>query len=97
MILSTHPLAADELIDGAVYYAREGAVALADDFIAEFERSVALLDEFPALGSVWRGNFRRLPMRRFPYSIIYVVSEETLRVVALAHQWRRPGYWRARV
>ena len=97
MILSTHPLASDELVDGAVYYASEGMVALAEDFISEFERSVTLLTEHPRIGAVLRGKFRRLPLRRFPYSIVYVASENSLRILALAHQRRRPGYWRARV
>jgi len=97
MILSTHPLAADELVDGAVFYASQVTVGLAEDFIAEYERSVALLQAHPQLGPVWRGTFRRLPLRRFPYNIVYCLSGEVLRVVALAHQRRRPGYWRSRV
>ena len=96
MILSTHPLAAEELVDAAVFYAKQATVELAEDFIAEFQRSIALLEAHPRLGSVWRGRFRRLPLRRFPYSIIYCLAGEHLRVVALAHYKRRPGYWRAR-
>jgi plasmid stabilization system protein ParE len=96
MILSTHPLAADELVDGAVFYARQATVELAEDFIAEFEHSAALLQAHPKLGAVWHGRFRRLPLRRFPYSIVYCVFGDVLRVVALAHHKRRPGYWRGR-
>jgi hypothetical protein len=72
MILSTHPLAADELVDGAMFYARQATAELAGDFIAGFERSVALLQPHPKLGPVWRGRFRRLPLRRFPCSIVPV-------------------------
>jgi plasmid stabilization system protein ParE len=94
--VSTHPLAADELVDGAVFYARQATAALAEDFIAEFERSVAMLQAHPKLGRVWAGPFRRLPLRRFPYSIVYAFSADASRVVALAHHKRKPGYWRAR-
>jgi hypothetical protein len=52
MIVSTHPLAEDELVDGAVYYATEGSVRLGEDFIAEFERSIDLLCVHAKLGSV---------------------------------------------
>lgn len=97
MIVSTHPLAGVELVDGARFYAREGTTELGEDFISEFERSVDLLRSHPLLGAVWRGRFRRFPLRRFPYSIVYVTSGEVLRVIALAHQRRRPGYWRGRV
>lgn len=96
MIASTHPLAADEPVDGAVFYAKEASPVLALQFVAEFERSVALLLASPELGALWRGRLRRLPLRRFPYGIVYRVSGDTLRIVALAHQKRRPGYWRGR-
>jgi toxin ParE1/3/4 len=96
VIVSTHPLAEDELVDAAVYYARQGSARLGQDFIGEFERSIDLLRLQPMLGPVWRGPFRRLPIRRFPYSVVYHVSGDMLRIVALAHQRRRPGYWRSR-
>ena len=96
MIVSTHPLAEEELVGGAVYYAKEANAALGEDFIGEFERSIALLRQYPRIGSPWRGGLRRLPMRRFPYSVVYTLSGEVIRVVAVAHQSRRPGYWRGR-
>ena len=97
MIVSTHPLAEEELTSGAVFYANRVNPALGRDFIAEFERSVALLRQYPQIGSPWRGALRRLPIRRFPYSIVYYQSGDVLRIVAMAHQERKPGYWRGRV
>ena len=96
MKVSTHPLAADELVDAAVHYAREGSIALGSDLITEFERCVALLQAHPGLGAVWGGRFRRLPIRRFPYSVVYLWSGDALRIIAIAHQRRRPGYWQDR-
>jgi hypothetical protein len=32
----------------------------------------------------------------FPFSIIYRAWEEEVYLVAIAHQHRRPGYWRRR-
>ena len=97
MIVSAHPLAEQELVDGAVYYSTQGTPELAADFIGEFDRSINILREHPQLGAVWRRKFRRLPMRRFPYNIIYYLSGDILRVIALAHQRRILGYWRRRV
>lgn len=96
MIVSIHPQAEAELVDGASYYAKGANVALGEAFIAEFSRAVELLREHPKLGAHWRGSLRRLPLRRFPYSIVYHESQQTLRIVAIAHQSRRPGYWRGR-
>ena len=85
-----------ELIDGALFYAREANAELGLAFIAEFERSLSVLCSYPRLGPVRRGTTRRIPLRRFPYTIIYQIKPEEVRVIALAHQSRRPGYWRSR-
>ena len=84
-----------ELSDGAVYYAQEGNTELGLAFIAEFERALDLLCAQPQLGALWRGR-RRFPLRRFPYSIIYYLKDNELRVIALAHHRRKPGYWAGR-
>lgn len=96
MISSVSPEAERELIDGAHFYAEEANTELALAFIAEFERAVGMLRAYPRLGPIWRGTTRRFPLRRFPYGIIYQVKPEEVRVIALAHQRRRPGYWRGR-
>lgn len=86
-----------ELVEGASYYAREANVELGQAFISEFERSIGLLLTHPKLGAVWRGATRRLPLRRFPYSVVYQLRESEVRVLAVAHQRRRPGFWKGRV
>jgi hypothetical protein len=37
-----------------------------------------------------------MPLRRFPYSIVYLLLPEEIRVLAIAHQRRKPGYWSGR-
>ena len=85
-----------ELIESARYYAREANAELGQAFLSEFERSVELLLEHPKFGAVWRDATRRLPLRRFPYSIVYELREDEVRVIAIAHQRRRPGFWKGR-
>ena len=82
-----------ELSEGAIYYAQEGDNSLGLAFITEFERALNFLCLHPQIGALWRNNRRRFSLRRFPYSIIYYVRDGELRVVALAHQRQRPGYW----
>jgi plasmid stabilization system protein ParE len=96
MIVSLHPEADEELIAAAVHYARHASRRVAADFLDQFDRAIALLQEYPRLGTPWRGEVRRFPLRRFPYSVVYSETAERLRVVAVAHQHRRPGYWRDR-
>ena len=45
MIVTIHPKAEEELVDGAAYYAKEENLALGEAFIAEFSRTTALLRE----------------------------------------------------
>jgi plasmid stabilization system protein ParE len=88
------PEAEQDLTKSALYYAREAGPDIGRAFITEFERSVALLADHPTLGAPWRGDIRRLPMRRFPYSIVYRLGASEIEVFAIAHQRRRPGYWK---
>jgi plasmid stabilization system protein ParE len=96
VIVSIHPEADAELIAGAIHYAQNAGRDVAEQFLDEFDRAVSLLREHPGLGTPWRGRARRFPLRKFPYSIIYYRTPERLRIVAVAHQRRMPGYWRGR-
>jgi plasmid stabilization system protein ParE len=96
MTPSVSPEADWELTKEAVYYSREGGARLGLDFIAEFERAVSLLCIHPQLGASWRHGRRRFPVRKFPFSIIYYLRGEEIRVIALAHHRRRPEYWAGR-
>lgn len=96
MKVSLAPEAERDLVEGGLYYSREANEGLGRAFISEFERSAALLVRQPHLGAAWRGEVRRLPLRRFPYSIVYYISQTDVRILAVAHQSRKPGFWRGR-
>ena len=40
---------------------------------------------------------RKLRLRKFPFSIIYIDRPEVVWVVAVAHGSRRAGYWKERL
>ena len=42
-------------------------------------------------------EIRRAALRRFPYGLVYVVLDDVLWIVAVAHSRRRPGYWHQRM
>ena len=90
------PLALVELGDAAAFYAATGTVELGRDFVNEFERVAAFILSNPKSGATFRGTRRRYPLRRFPFSVIYQVTTEDVRVIAIAHQRRRPGNWARR-
>lgn len=81
---------ADSAID---WYIGEGAFVAAEDFINEIERALGLLKQFPALGEGSKHKARSFPLHGFPYSLIYRLQGDTVRIIAIAHHSRRPGYW----
>ena len=97
MTYSLHPDALGDLRDAAVFYREQAGISLSQSFLGEFEQSINMLLLHPGLGSPWRGRGRRrYLMKHFPYSLVYTVSEEEIRILAVAHHSRRPGYWTSR-
>lgn len=92
--VSVHPLAREELDEAVSYYTlRSPRLSLA----AVFEEAVDGLRAFPKAGAQIRGNVRRKLLRRFPYSILYRLHGDEVRILVFMHQKRRPSYWRGRV
>ena len=85
-----------EYVEASQLYATE-TDDLAGEFEAEVERCAALILEHPKAAPLLRGKvIRRKVLRRFPYSLLYAVETDRIRIVAVAHHKRRPGYWRHR-
>lgn len=55
------------------------------------------MTEFPKASPVVSGTVRRCLLTRFPYRLVYRVEGEKIVIYAVAHQSRRPGYWRTRI
>ncbi len=96
MTLWLHPGARKDPWEAAEFYREERDASLSHAFLDEFERAVNLLLAHPSLGQPWRAQKRRFVLRSFPYSVIYTTSGSELRVYAVAHHSRHPGYWRGR-
>jgi plasmid stabilization system protein ParE len=95
MMIEFHPAALSELIDSAGYYDSK-LPGLGADFLNELHGLLTLLSGNPAMGAVVEAPFRQVVLGRFPFSVIYRPKGSMLRIVAVAHQHRRPGYWRGR-
>ena len=42
-------------------------------------------------------NARRFVLRRFPYAVVFAELASEIRVLAIAHTSREPGFWRGRI
>ena len=81
---------ADAVVD---WYIGEGAFIAAEDFTEELDGAIDLLNQFAALGESGMHHTRSLPLHGFPYTLNYSLRHDTVRVIAVAHHSRRPGYW----
>ena len=86
--------AEEEMLEAARSYETQ-AVGLGERFLDEVEGCVDLLLDRPYIGRRIE-EFRRLPLRKFPFSLIYALEDDALVVVAVSHHRRRPGYWMER-
>lgn len=90
-----HPEAVAEAAAAHAWYARRSPGA-SRGFILELDRTVAAIKDGPERWPVGDLRTRRLPLRRFPYWVVYRVLPDVVQVLAIAHMRRRPGYWRRR-
>jgi plasmid stabilization system protein ParE len=66
-------------------------------FLVALEEAVEKVLANPEAFQLVSGETRHKLIRRFPYSLLYVIEPDRIRVLAVAHQKRRPGYWRNRL
>ncbi len=90
-----HDTAREELLDEIRYYASISP-SLGERLADEIEQATQLAAEFPDMGSPYKYGSRRVFPRKFPFSVVYMVREAEVYVLALAPFSRKPGYWRAR-
>jgi hypothetical protein len=88
-----------ELGAAATWY-EEQRPGLGDLFLGAVDEALVLLAEWPHIGAPVAGlrsdpEVRSVPVRRFPYHLPYLMLDH-IRVLAVAHDRRRPNYWAAR-
>jgi plasmid stabilization system protein ParE len=89
-------LARDELTEAKRFYNRQQK-GLGESFKREAEAAAKLIQERPLAWQVEVEPVRRFIMDRFPYKMLYIVREELIVVIAVAHQHRQPDYWVDRI
>ena len=69
---------------------------LASSFRRELASAFARIQTNPRLFAEEEGGERYCMLSRFPYTVVYVELDEAIWVSAVAHQKRRPRYWKHR-
>ena len=85
---------------GRWYDAKQAGLGV--EFFDEVDATVRRILDFPQSGERVRRlprelSVRRLAVARFPYHVVYLEPTTELRLLAIAHDRRRPGYWKKRL
>ena len=101
MSVRTEPEAAAELEEAAIWYEgkREG---LGFEFLDAVDSALEFVTRFTQAGSpvplVPKDlPARSVPVRGFPFRVVYLEISDAIRILAFAHDRRRPGYWTTRI
>lgn len=75
---------------------------LGTEFLDAVDDTLRRIVDFPRAGAPVPGVPRDLAVKRravtrFPYHVVYLETTNTLRVLAIAHDRRMPGYWKTRL
>jgi len=90
------PEAEKEFREAARYYENE-APGVGVAFVVDLHKTVAAILDNPLAAQTVRKSIRKKVLARFPFNVLYSVEDEFVLIVAVAHQKRRPTYWRRRL
>jgi toxin ParE2 len=94
--------AEDEMLETRRWY-DERQPGLGPAFLTELNDVLTAIESDPERGVREETNpfddrdVRRFRLRRFPYRVIYEIGRDPIRILAVAHNSRRPGYWADRI
>jgi plasmid stabilization system protein ParE len=90
------PEAEDDITDAAVWYEQQSP-GLGWDFTRVVDACLAEVSRTPLRFPTVRGKARRALLRRFPFAVIFVVDDRSVRVIACLHARRDPAKWQRRL
>jgi len=90
-----HPAAVEEAVAAARWY-RERSPRAAKRFVDELNQVINKILETPQRWPRTTNGTRKLNLPCFPFAVVYWETEDHIRILAVAHGRRRPGYWKNR-
>ncbi|PKL30390.1 MAG: hypothetical protein CVV45_17745 [Spirochaetae bacterium HGW-Spirochaetae-10] len=89
--------AADREFTEAIKYYRIRSSRAARNFVEEFDRCLTYVCTFPEGSTVREKLVQSKSLHRYPYNILYMLHDDIVYIVAVAHHSRHPGYWKDRL
>jgi plasmid stabilization system protein ParE len=91
-----HPAARLEANEAFDWYL-DRSLSAAERFQRELERAQIAIQASPEVWGEYLAGTRHFLLKRYPYAVVYRVSEDRIEIVAIAHGRRKPGYWTDRL
>ncbi len=88
--------AAERELNEAVDFYELESPGLGDVFLTEIEHTLTQVETFPEAAEPLRDGVGRRLLHTFPYALLYSLRPDEVRILAVAHQRRRPFYWEDR-
>jgi plasmid stabilization system protein ParE len=95
-ILEIHPEATKEARAARQWYKARNQVVAAE-FVEELKAGIRKILDSPTRWPLVSPGIRKYRLHRFPYNLIYRQTPAAIRIIAVAHGHRRPGYWKSRL
>ncbi len=92
MKIEISEFAQNELQDALLYYELQ-QYGLGVTFKNAVKEAIGRIKKYPTSWPVELGKVRKCFVHKFPYKILYSVQQESIVILAIAHQHRKPGYW----
>jgi plasmid stabilization system protein ParE len=89
------PAAERDIREAFLWYADRSRL-IADAFRTEVLETIDRVGASPLGKAADELGNRRRVLHRFPYTVVYEVTERTVSILAVAHHRRLPDYWLAK-
>ncbi len=86
------PEAKEEFLEAILYY-EECQAGLGTRFRVAIESASEQISGSPFVYRILQAPFRCYLVPKFPYYLIYSIEPDHIRIIALAHNKRKPAYW----
>jgi toxin ParE1/3/4 len=86
-------------LDEIFVWYEEKKIGLGFEFIEEFDKLTAKILNNPYFAAIITGDARAASPKRFPYDVVYRIDvlQKEIRVIAVSHQSRKPGWFKKRL
>lgn len=89
--------AAEADIEDAFRWYEEQRPGLGAEFLLAVEAGPAAIEREPERVAPYHRQARRVLLRRFPYSLFYLVQPQSVEIIGCFHMRRHPRRWRSRL